>query len=76
MACNGFVDVGNSHIGVRFSKALQNCYKYVANTILACLHTVSKSDVQNMLCLCLKSIANRGHLYINVPTFILVLQMG
>ena len=77
MACNGLVGVGNSHTGVKFSKALQNCYKYVANTLLACLHTVSKSDVQNMLCLCLKSIANiGGHLYINVPTFILVLQTG
>ena len=77
MACNGFVGVGNSHIGVKFSKALQNYYKYVANTSLACLHAVSKSDVQNMLCLCLKSVANRGgHLNINVPTFILVLQTG
>ena len=44
--------VGNPHIGVKFSKALQNCHKYVANT----LYTVSKSGVQNVLFLCLKPL--------------------
>ena len=66
--------VGNLQIGVKFSKVVQNCYKFCANTLLACLYTVSKSGVQNVLCLCLKTVANREkHLYI-IFTFILVLQ--
>jgi hypothetical protein len=43
--CNGFLGVGNPNICVKFSKALQNCYKYVANMILGCLSTVCKSGV-------------------------------
>lgn len=61
--------VENPHVGVKFSKALQNCYKYVANTLLACLYSVSMSGV-----LMLKTVINREkHLRI-VPTLQLVLQ--
>ena len=47
--CDGFVGVENPHIGVKFSKVLQNCYNYVANTLLVCSYIMSKSKVQNVL---------------------------
>ena len=67
------MSVGNSQVGVKFSKALQNCSKYVGSILLACLYIVSKSDVQKVLCLCLIFVANKGRRLYNAPTFILVL---
>ena len=62
--CNGLLCVGNPEARVKYSKALQNCYKYVANMILVCLCTVGKSGVENVLCLCWKSVANGERNYL------------
>jgi hypothetical protein len=72
--CNGLLCVGDPKVCVKYSKALQNCYKYVANMILVCLCTVGKSGVENVLCLCLKSVANGERNYLILPSFTLVLQ--
>jgi hypothetical protein len=72
--CNGLLCVGDPKVCVKYSKALQNCYKYVANMILVCLCTVGKSGVENVLCLCLKSVANGERNYLIFLYFTLVLQ--
>ena len=66
--CNNLLCVGNPKVCVKYSKALQNCYKYVANMILVCLCTVDKSGVENVLCLCLKSVANGERNYIGASS--------